>query len=312
MKLTVSTMVGSLYESEERHPLRDAGFSIFYISVNISSFFGPLLIGLLQENIGFYFGFGAAAVGMALGLSIYASKRAVLPHTPPLNPLPDSQKKTAAAIALAGAAASGVLNTGNFPQVLLSCVLLAVVVYFVRLFTSPRIDAQHKRYVVAYIPMFIAVSLFVALFMQFYTVVTVYFEETVNRNFLGFTVPVSWKDSLESVWVILLSGMFAALWTKMGKRQPKTPLKFALSLMVMGVTFLCFVPFVASGKPMSMLVFALLLIIFSDGRIAALADCHIVRHQNRPTCVENANGGAKLLGVFHRLHAGRAVVQKLL
>ena len=214
-----------------------------------------------------------SGIVVMLGLSIYASKRAALPHTPPPNPLPDSQKKTTAAIALAGvaavvgAAASGVLNTGNFPQVLLSCVLLAVVVCFVRLFTSPRIDAQHKRYVVAYIPMFIAVSLFVALFMQFYTVVTVYFEETVNRNFLGFTVPMPWKDSLESVWVILLSGVFAALWTKLGKRQPKTPLKFALSLMVTGVTFLCFVPFVASGKPMSMLVFALLLIIFEVGEL---------------------------------------------
>ena len=67
--------------------------------------------------------------------------------------------------------------------------------------------------------------------------------------------------------MILLSGVFAALWTKMGKRQPKTPLKFALSLMVTGVTFLCFVPFVASGKPMSMLVFALLLIIFVVGEL---------------------------------------------
>lgn len=93
VKPTVSTMVGSLYESEERRSLRDAGFSIFYISANIGSFFGPLLTGLLQEKIGFHYGFGAAAVGMALGLSIYASKRAALPHTPPPNPLPDSQKK---------------------------------------------------------------------------------------------------------------------------------------------------------------------------------------------------------------------------
>ena len=93
VKPTVSTMVGSLYESEERRPLRDAGLSIFYISVNIGSFFGPLLTGLLQEKIGFHYGFGAAAVGMALGLSSYASKRAALPHTPPPNPLPDSQKK---------------------------------------------------------------------------------------------------------------------------------------------------------------------------------------------------------------------------
>lgn len=53
VKPTVSTMVGSLYESEERRPLRDAGFSIFYISVNIGSFLGPLLTGLLQEKSAF-------------------------------------------------------------------------------------------------------------------------------------------------------------------------------------------------------------------------------------------------------------------
>lgn len=150
---------------------------------------------------------------------------------------------------MVGVAASGVLNTSNFPQVLLSCVLLAALVYFVRLFTSPRIDAQHKRYVVAYIPMFIAVSLFVALFMQFYTVVTVYFEETVNRNFLGFTVPVSWKGSLESVWVVLFSGVFAALWTKLGKRQPKTPMKFALGLLITGLTYACLSRLSAKARP---------------------------------------------------------------
>ena len=92
VKPTASTMVGSLYESEERRVLRDAGFSIFYISVNIGSFFDPLITGLLQDRIGFHFGFGAAAVGMAVGLAIYSQTRRALPLTPPPNPLPTSQK----------------------------------------------------------------------------------------------------------------------------------------------------------------------------------------------------------------------------
>lgn len=84
VKPSANTLVGSLYESEEKRPLRDAGFSIFYISINIGSFFGPLITGLLQDRAGFHYGFGAAAVG----LMIYSQTRRALPLTPPPNPLP--------------------------------------------------------------------------------------------------------------------------------------------------------------------------------------------------------------------------------
>lgn len=273
VKPTASTMIGSLYESEERRVLRDAGFSIFYISVNIGSFFAPLITGLLQDRIGFHYGFGVAAVGIAVGLVIYSQTRRALPLTPPPNPLPAAHKATAAIVALAGAGLlifavmMGWLNVGNFFKVLLTCVLLAVAVYFLRLFTSPQISAQHKRHFVAHIPMFLAVSVFVALFMQFYTMVTVYFEKTVNRSIGGFTVPVSWKDSMESVWVVLFSGIFAAMWTKLGKRQPKTSMKFALGLLITGFTYACFIPFIRQGTPMPVLVFALATLVLVLGEL---------------------------------------------
>ena len=100
------------------------------------------------------------AVFVAVGLAIYSQTRRALPLTLPPNPLPTSQKTTAAAIAIVGVAvlvlavAMGWLNVGNFSKVLLSCVLLAVVVYFLRLFASPQISAQHKRHFVAYIRCF--------------------------------------------------------------------------------------------------------------------------------------------------------------
>ena len=68
VKASANSMVGSLYEDEKLRPLRDAGFSIFYISINIGGFFGPLVTGVLQTKAGFHYGFGAAAVGMAFGL----------------------------------------------------------------------------------------------------------------------------------------------------------------------------------------------------------------------------------------------------
>lgn len=100
VKSTASSMVGALYEQDEMRPLRDAGFSIFYIAINIGGFLGPLLTGLLQENIGFHYGFGAAAVGMAFGLWRYSLGRKNLPHPTVPHPLSKGQGKTAAAVGI--------------------------------------------------------------------------------------------------------------------------------------------------------------------------------------------------------------------
>lgn len=266
VKASASSMVGSLYESEELRPLRDAGFSIFYISINIGGFLGPLLTGLLQSNLGFHYGFGAAAVGMAFGLLQYARGRKALPPTPAPYPLPEGKGKTAAAVAAALVAAlsvsvwAGWLNLDNFSKVLLGTVILATLVYFVRLLGGSGVEAQNKRYITAYIPLFAVICIFWALWFQVFTSVTVYFDETANRNIGGFTIPVSWKDSLQSLWVVLFSGLMAAMWTKMGEKQPKTPLKFALSVMVLGASYWCFVPFLTSGAVMPLAVFALVIL----------------------------------------------------
>ena len=266
VKASASSMVGSLYESEELRPLRDAGFSIFYISINIGGFLGPLITGLLQNNIGFHYGFGAAAVGMAFGLWQYARGRKFLPHTPAPFPLPQGQGKIAALAAaavaalIAAAVASGWLNLDNFSNVLLGTVIVATVIYFVRLLASPAVEAQNKRYITAYVPLFLTICIFWALWFQVFTAVTVYFDEIIDRTVGSFTIPVSWKDSLQSLWVVVFSGLMAAMWTKMGEKQPKTPLKFALSAIVLGASYWCFVPYLSSGTVMPLAVFALVIL----------------------------------------------------
>ena len=262
VKASASSMVGSLYEDEQLRSLRDAGFSIFYIAINIGGFLGPLITGLLQENVGFHYGFGAAAVGMAFGLWRYTVGRKALPHTGAPMPLPASQRKTAAAIAVAlilgiiAAVHYDKLALGNFSSVLLGVVILATLAYFTRLLLDPKVDANHRRYIAAYIPLFAAICIFWAMWFQIYTVVTVYFDETMNRKIGSFEIPVSWKDALQSLWIILFSGVMATLWTKMGEAQPKTPLKFALSLFILGLGYLCFVPFIKTGVVMGLFVFA--------------------------------------------------------
>ena len=145
--------------------------------------------------------------------------------------------------------------------------ILAVIAYFARLLGSQHVNADNKRHIIAYIPLFITICAFWAVWFQVYTVATVYFDETVDRTFFGFTVPVAWKDSIQSMWVVLFSGVLAAVWTKMGKRQPKTPLKFALSLLITGAAYLAFVPFVSSGTPMPMVLFFLVLLAITVGEL---------------------------------------------
>ena len=151
------------------------------------------------------------------------------------------------------------LRLDNFATVLLVVVIFAVTGYFVRLMNDDKVDAEHRRYILAYIPLFSAMCIFWALWFQIYTAFTVYFDETMaaKRNLGWFVIPVSWKDSLQSLWVIVFSGIMAAVWTKLGARQPKTPLKFALSLFVLSLSYLVFVPFLMSGTVMPLFVLAL-------------------------------------------------------
>ena len=126
--------------------------------------------------------------------------------------------------------------------------------------TSEQVSSAEQRHIRAYVPMFAVMCLFWAVWFQIYTVVTIYFDETSNRVLWGFEIPVAWLAALQSMWVIIFAGLMAAMWTKMGTRQPKTPMKFALAMLIMGASYLCFIPFISSGQVMPLAVMALLVL----------------------------------------------------
>lgn len=260
VKSSASAMVGTLYEAKALRPLRDAGFSIFYIAINIGGFLGPLLTGLLQSEIGFHYGFGAAAVGMAFGLCHYSIVRRQFPKTEVPYPLSTSQVKQMLLLLIAVLCliVMGLslhwLNLDNFPQVLLAVVIVTSITYFIRLLTSKNVASDNKRYIKAYIPLFIVLCLFWATWYQIYTVATVYFDSVIDRVIGAFTIPVAWMSSLQSFWVILFSGVFATIWTKMADKQPKTPMKFTLSLAILGASYCVFIPFLMENVAMPLVV----------------------------------------------------------
>ncbi|MBT1674207.1 MULTISPECIES: peptide MFS transporter [Curtobacterium] len=253
LKATATTIVGGLYSRED--PRRDAGFSLYYLGVNLGAFFGPLLTGLLQSSLGFHWGFGLAAVGMAAGLVQYAIRRRKLPEVVRHVANPVDRRRlpligagvVVALVVIVVAVLTGLLNVGNLPTVVVAVVVLATIGYFVVILSS-GITRDERSRVFAFIPLFIGSAVFWSLYQQQFTVVTVYSDERLDRSLFGWEMPVSWVQSINPVFIIVLSGVFAALWTKLGDRQPSTPTKFALGTGIMGLAFLLFLPFTGSGE----------------------------------------------------------------
>jgi len=267
LKANATSVVGTLYAADD--PRRDAGFSIFYLGINLGAFFGPILTGLLQSTLGFHFGFGLAAVGMAIGLTQYSFGRKRLPETARVvpDPLPRERYNRYAAIALGAAALiavlvmTGVITAANLVMIVIGLIIVATVSYFIVILTNRQISVVERKRVNAFIPLFIASAAFWSLYQQQFTVVTIYADERLNRDLFGWEMPVSWVQSINPVFIIVLSGIFAAIWTKWGTRQPSTPVKFAVGTGIMGVAFLLFLPFVggaANSTPLLAMVGILL------------------------------------------------------
>jgi POT family proton-dependent oligopeptide transporter len=260
LKGNATAVVGTLYgEKDER---RDAGFTLFYMGVNLGAFVGPLLTGLAQTTVGFHLGFGLAAIGMALGLIQYTLGRRNLGEQASVvpNPLPATRRLLMVGVAVAVVAVilaltlTGVVTPANLADVTVGIIVAASVVYFLVILTSRKLTSVERRRVFSFIPMFIASAAFFALYQQQFTVVAVYTDERLNRNLFGWEMPVAWVNSVNPVFIILLAPLFAALWTKLGPRQPASPFKFALGTGIMGLAFLLFLPMANGGQNTSPLL----------------------------------------------------------
>jgi POT family proton-dependent oligopeptide transporter len=254
LKANATSLVGSLYaEGDER---RDAGFSLFYLGINLGALAGPLLTGLAQKELGFHYGFGLAAIGMAAGLIQYTIGRKNLPASANelSNPLPAARRMTAVAVALIAAAVIaflvtfGVITAENLADVAIGATIVAAVAYFVVILSSRRITQLERKRVFAFIPMFLTSAVFWSLFQQQFTVVAQYSDKRLDRTVLGWEMPVSWVQSINPIMIIALAGVFAATWTRLGSRQPSSPIKFALGTITMGVAFWLFIPMAGGGS----------------------------------------------------------------
>jgi len=270
LKSNASSLLGTLYE--KGNPRCDGGFTLFYLGINLGAFTGPLVTGLMQTELGFHYGFGAAAVGMALGLAQYVVFRRNLGthgHEVP-NPL-SAPERTRMALAVVAAAVvvvlvllTGVVTLANLARVTTGVIVVAALAYFVVMLNSGKVNPSERSRVGAFVPLFIANAAFWSLFQQMFTMLAVYSDERMDWTVFGWTAPASWIQSEEPIWVILLSPVFAMLWTRLRERAPATPTKFALGVIGMGVAFLLFLPMAGgTGKTSPAIVVLAIMAVFA-------------------------------------------------
>ena len=258
LKPNVSTMVGALYSQGDGR--RDSAFSIFYMGINLGAFLAPLIAGWFGQRIDWNVGFLVVAIGMVLGLIQYKLGAKHLGDAGKPNPVTSTEEKTSQSKALKNGLIGSIITvlillivhlTGLYPLTitnlsnLIGILLIVVpVVYFGFLFAKGGFDSAEKKRIIAIIVFYIAAALFWSAFEQAGSTLTLFADRNTHNSILGYEFPSTWWQSINALFIIILSGVFAWLWLKLNSmnKEPSTPMKFAIGLLLAGVGFLILVP----------------------------------------------------------------------
>lgn len=253
MKPNISNIVGRLYPKDDERI--DSGFVIFYMAVNMGAFISPLVLDSFRVSGNFHGGFLIAAIGMAISLIIYLLfNRKYLGRigTTAPNPLNRQEKKKYSFIFLAiliiiilGVLITYLTNTLSFELISLIVLILALILpisYFVTMIRSKETTKTERSRVIAFIPLFIVGVLFWSIQEQGANVLNVYADEKADLTFniLGIegVFPVTWFQSINPLFIVLLAPVISWAWRKLGRFEPSLPVKFALGLVFAGGSFI--------------------------------------------------------------------------
>ena len=244
LKANISVMVGQLYPRTDAR--RDGAYTIFYMGINVGAFIGTLVAGYLGETYGWSYGFGAAGVGMLLGLIVFVLGKPLLLGK---GESPDPErltKKTAGisfewilyGLSLASIAVIWVLIQY---QNLIGTLLLAsgsVLLLYI-IISAFRLEKEDRDRIFAIIFLIALQPVFWGLFEQAGGSLNLFTDRYVDRA----GVPASIFQSINPFYIVALGPIFAWLWTWLGKKglEPSTPAKFGLALLQIGFSFLILV-----------------------------------------------------------------------
>jgi POT family proton-dependent oligopeptide transporter len=251
LKPNVSAMVGQLYPAHD--PRRDAGFSIFYMGINIGATIAPLICSYVGENINWHYGFALAGIGMTAGVIQYAFGAKTLGNAGAA-PAPSAKEQGRfrisvlvfiTALVVGGYLAyNGMLSIQALSSgfgVLLTSI---VVVLFAGMLIFGKWSREERGRLIAIFVLFAASAMFWSIYEQGGSTLNLFAERNTNRVVPGMAqpFPAGWFQAVPSLFVILIAPMFAWLWVKLGKHNPTSTLKFSIGLLFGGLSFVILVP----------------------------------------------------------------------
>jgi proton-dependent oligopeptide transporter, POT family len=252
LKPNISTIVGELYP--EAGARRDAGFSMFYMGINVGGFLGPIIAGFVAEKYGWRWGFGVAAIGMALGVAQFLWTRHYLGASG-VAPLPSTTANTrswtpvwigvALLVAVVCALWLGWVTVSaiQIAEYFTAVIVAIAVAYFTWLLRYGGLDAVEKKRIWLVIVLFTGCALFWSGFEQAGSSLNLFADRYTDRMFGSWELPASWLQSVNSLFIIIFAPIFSWLWVSLAKRNldPSMPAKFAWGLILMGLGFLVMV-----------------------------------------------------------------------
>ncbi len=249
LKPNISAVVGELYPPGDVR--RDAGFTIFYMAINVGAAIGPFICAWLAE-MNWHYGFAAAGVGMVLGLVQFARTRTrlgeagIAPDTEPSARFRRNAWTVVGAVValllVLLALGSGGLVAFDAPRLARQtavAIVAATFIYFAYVFATGHLTREERNRVVVIAVLCLSVAMFWAGFEQAGSSLNLFAERYTLREFGGFEIPAPWLLSLNPIFIILLAPLYSMLWVSLARRylEPSTPAKFGLGLIILGAGF---------------------------------------------------------------------------
>ncbi|WP_169393314.1 MULTISPECIES: peptide MFS transporter [Psychrobacter] len=254
-KTCISVMVGTLYPRGDRR--RDAGFTLFYMGINLGSLFAALIVGVFKEKELWHIGFGVGGVGMLISLLIYrfVAQKSLSSFARAKNITADwevvnSRYKNigtwvlgavALAVVIIGLIVSGVMpfNPVIVAEYMTYSIATVVLLYFVVMFLSPRLSGADKKRLLVCLLLIIGSTLFWSSFDQQPTSFNLFADRYTDLEVMGFHIPSIWFQSLNPFFILLLAPIVSIIWLKLGAKglEPNSMVKFAIGMLLAAAGF---------------------------------------------------------------------------
>ncbi|MBK7251703.1 MAG: peptide MFS transporter [Gammaproteobacteria bacterium] len=255
LKPNISAIVGALYEGQPG-ARRDAGFSIFYMGINLGALIAPLIAGTIGEAWNWRGGFFVAGLAMLLGVLQYRFTRR---HLGEAGARPHAANETerrrgwqlvgaglTATILLALLIFRGIVpvSVTTLAQAFATAMIALAFAFFGYVLLFAKLEMHERRRVGVIAIFFLCAAIFWAGFEQAATTFNLFAQDYTKRSWLGHLFPegvhpASWYQSANPVFIILFAPVFAWLWVALGRRSldPSAPVKFAFGLILLGAGF---------------------------------------------------------------------------